>query len=110
MLWGLKNKGKKFIGSREPENIKKSTIFKNNTSKWVHLQYMGDTQQIYKSMSSAVVGERQEIQEYHWNVSGQKPDGVEEGGSQSAYSPPLWTTKPENCIKKKSTIFFLNTP
>lgn len=50
---------------------------------------MGDTQQIYKSMSSAVVGGRQKIQEYHWNVSGQKPDGVEEGGSQSAYSPPL---------------------
>lgn len=40
-------------------------------------------------MSSAVVGERQKIQEYHWNVSGQQPDGVEEGGSQSTYSPPL---------------------
>ena len=35
--------GKKLIGSREPENnIKNSTIFEKNTSKWEHLHYMGD--------------------------------------------------------------------
>ena len=34
---------KKLISSKEPENnIKKSTNFENNKSKWSHLHYMGD--------------------------------------------------------------------